>query len=99
MNEEKKCLVWSCDPYLLLWNIFQGQWVCMAVCSDGSYDIEKGLMYSFPVTIKDGKWSIVQGLAIDDFSRDKMTVTMKELQEERDEAIKVCAWQYTVPKL
>lgn len=69
---------------------FQGEWVSMAVCSDGSYEIEKGLMYSFPVTIKGGKWSIVQGLSIDDFSREKMTITMKELIGERDEALEVC---------
>ena len=62
----------------------------MAVCSDGSYGIEKGVMYSFPVTIKDGKWSIVQGLSINDFSREKMDNTLKELQGERDEAKDVC---------
>ena len=62
----------------------------MVVVSDGSYGVEKGLMYSFPVNIKDHKWSVVQGLDIDDFSRQKMDLTMKELQEERDEALKVC---------
>ncbi|MDX1513309.1 MAG: malate dehydrogenase [Gammaproteobacteria bacterium] len=59
-------------------------WVSMAVPSDGSYDIPEGLIYSFPVTTDNGEWSIVQGLDIDDFSREKMTATQKELEEERD---------------
>ncbi|HEY5703200.1 MAG TPA: malate dehydrogenase [Gammaproteobacteria bacterium] len=59
-------------------------WVSMAVPSDGSYDIPEGLMYSFPVTCKGGKYSIVQGLEIDDFSRGKMDATQKELEEEKD---------------
>lgn len=62
----------------------------MAVISDGSYEIEEGLMYSFPVTIKNGKYSIVQGLEIDDSARDKMNVTMKELKEEREMALAAC---------
>jgi malate dehydrogenase len=61
-----------------------GDWVSMAVPSDGSYGIEKGLIYSFPVTCKDGDYSIVQGLEIDDFSRERMQVTEQELREERD---------------
>ena len=59
-------------------------WVSMAIPSDGSYDVEKGLIYSFPVTCKGGKYEIVQGLAIDDFSRERMDATAKELSEERD---------------
>ena len=59
-------------------------WVSMAVPSDGSYGIPEGLMYSFPVTCKGGKYSIVQGLENDDFSRQKMDATKKELEEERD---------------
>jgi malate dehydrogenase len=59
-------------------------WVSMGVYSDGSYGVEKGLIYSFPATCKDGKWSIVQGLNIDAFSQEKMKATEKELQEERD---------------
>lgn len=59
-------------------------WVSMAVPSDGSYGIPEGLMYSFPVTCKGGKYSIVQGLENDDFSRKKMDATKKELEEERD---------------
>ncbi|MFP5383562.1 MAG: malate dehydrogenase [Gammaproteobacteria bacterium] len=62
----------------------EGDWVSMAVYSDGSYGIDKGLIYSFPVTCKNGDWQIVQGLAISDFSREKMKATEKELQEERD---------------
>lgn len=58
--------------------------VSMAVYADGSYDIDKGLIYSFPCTCKDGKWSIVQGLEVTDFSRQKMAETETELQEERD---------------
>ncbi|WP_412852305.1 malate dehydrogenase [Ectothiorhodospira shaposhnikovii] len=61
-----------------------GDWVSMAVPSDGSYGIEEGLIYSFPVTCKNGDYSIVQGLEIDAFSRQRMTVTEQELREERD---------------
>ncbi|TFH68953.1 malate dehydrogenase [Gammaproteobacteria bacterium LSUCC0057] len=61
-----------------------GDWVSMGVYSDGSYGIAEGLIYSFPCTCKDGDWSIVQGLAINDFSRAKMSATEQELCEERD---------------
>jgi len=61
-----------------------GEVVSMGVYSDGSYDIDKGLIYSFPCVCTDGDWSIVQGLEVTDFSRQKMTETEKELQEERD---------------
>lgn len=60
----------------------KGDWVSMAVVSDGSYDTPKGVIYGFPVTCEGGKWSIVQGLEIDAFSRAKMDATAKELQEE-----------------
>jgi malate dehydrogenase len=59
-------------------------WVSMAVPSDGSYGVPEGLIYSFPVTAGNGEWKIVQGLDIDDFSGEKMKVTQKELEEERD---------------
>ena len=62
----------------------------MGVFSDGSYDTPKGVMFSFPITIKDRKWSIVQGLPIRDFARQKLEATGKELCEERDEAMAVC---------
>jgi malate dehydrogenase len=62
----------------------EGDWVSMAVLSDGSYGVPEGLIYSFPVTTKNGDWQIVQGLEIDDFSRGKMDATAAELVEERD---------------
>ena len=58
--------------------------VSMGVYSDGSYGIDKGLIYSYPVTCANGDWSIVEGREINDFSREKMTATERELQEERD---------------
>jgi malate dehydrogenase len=61
-----------------------GDWVSMAVPSDGSYDIPEGVIYSYPVTCKSGEYSIVQGLEINDFSRGKMQATHRELLEERD---------------
>jgi malate dehydrogenase len=64
-------------------------WVSMGVASDGSYGIPEGLMYSFPVTCKDGDYSIVQGLEIDEFSQSKMDATQKELEEERDAVAKI----------
>ena len=61
-----------------------GDWVSMAVPSDGSYGIPEGVIYSYPVTCKDGKYHIVQGLRVNEFSRAKMDATHKELLEERD---------------
>jgi malate dehydrogenase len=58
--------------------------VSMGVYSDGSYGIEAGLIYSFPVTCSGGDWQIVQGLDVNEFSRDKMRLTEAELVEERD---------------
>lgn len=58
--------------------------VSMGVYSDGSYDIQKGLIYSFPVTCSGGDWKIEQGLSINAFSRGKMSATETELAEERD---------------
>ncbi|MDA8016481.1 MAG: malate dehydrogenase [Thermoanaerobaculia bacterium] len=60
-----------------------GDWVSMAVPSDGSYGIEGGIVYSYPVTCRDGRYEIVQGLDIDDFSRHRMDATEAELHEER----------------
>jgi malate dehydrogenase len=59
-------------------------WVSMAVPSDGSYGVAEGIVYSFPVRCKDGRWEIVQGLDISDFSRKRMKLTEAELLEERD---------------
>jgi malate dehydrogenase len=61
-----------------------GAWVTMGVPSDGSYGIPKEVLYGFPVTCKNGQYEIVQGLAIDEFSRGKMNATLKELTDERD---------------
>ena len=61
-----------------------GDWVSMGVYSDGSYGIAEGLIYSFPCVCKDGDWEIVQGLDINEFSREKMEATENELAEERD---------------
>jgi malate dehydrogenase len=61
-----------------------GDWVSMGIPSDGSYGIPEGVIYSYPVTCSGGDYRIVQGLPIDDFSRDKMTATHRELLEERD---------------
>ena len=65
----------------------------MGVFSDGSYGTPEGVMFSFPVQIKDRKWTIVQGLKVDDFAKEKLELTGKELCEEREEAMSVCsAW-------
>jgi len=61
----------------------EGEIISMAVASDGSYDVPKDLIYSFPVTCKDGKYHIVHGLSIDEFSRKKMDLTAAELVEEK----------------
>ncbi|GLW65743.1 malate dehydrogenase [Actinomadura rubrobrunea] len=62
----------------------EGDWTSMAVPSDGSYGVPEGLISSFPVTCKDGRWEIVQGLEIDDFSRARIDASVKELADERD---------------
>ncbi len=61
-----------------------GDWVSMGIISDGSYGIEKGLVYSFPVTCVGGEYKIVQDLAPDEFSRERMRITERELIEERE---------------
>ncbi len=62
----------------------EGDWVSMAVASDGSYGVPEGIISSFPVTTKNGDWEIVQGLEIDDFSRARIDASVAELVEERD---------------
>jgi len=62
----------------------EGDWISMGVPSDGSYGIPAGVIYGFPVTCKNGQYEIVQGLAINEFSRARMDATHKELLEERD---------------
>ncbi len=61
-----------------------GDWVSMAIVSDGSYGVPEGLISSFPCVCKDGEYSIVQGLDINDFSRGKIDASTGELAEERD---------------
>jgi len=61
-----------------------GDWVSMGVPSDGSYGIAEGVIYGYPVTCKNGDYQIVQGLSINDFSRQRMDATHKELLEERE---------------
>ncbi|WP_081909001.1 malate dehydrogenase [Deinococcus sp. YIM 77859] len=67
----------------------EGEWVSMAVPSDGSYGIPEGLIYGFPVRTRNGQYEIVQGLEISDFSRGKMDATARELEEEREEVRKL----------
>ena len=61
----------------------EGDWVSMAVVSDGSYDVPEGLVSSFPVTTSDGDWQIVPGLDINDFSRARIDASTAELADER----------------
>ena len=61
----------------------EGDWVSMAIPSDGSYGVEEGVIYSYPVTCRDGEYHVVQGLERDDFSKQKMAATEQELREER----------------
>ncbi len=60
-----------------------GDWVSMAVPSTGAYGIEPGIIYSYPCTCADGDYTIVEGLDVDAFSREKMDATDAELREER----------------
>ncbi|WP_219416336.1 malate dehydrogenase [Pseudonocardia nigra] len=62
----------------------EGDWTSAAIPSDGSYGVAEGIISSFPVTSKNGKWEIVQGLEINDFSRQRIDASVQELQEERD---------------
>jgi malate dehydrogenase len=61
-----------------------GDWTSMAIPSDGSYGVPEGIISSFPVTVKDGKYEIVQGLEINEFSRTRIDASVAELVEERD---------------
>jgi len=60
-----------------------GKWVTMGIPSDGSYGIPEGVMYGFPVVCENGEYKIVQGLEVDEFSRERMNFTLAELEEER----------------
>jgi malate dehydrogenase len=59
------------------------------VPSDGSYDVDEGLISSFPCTCSGGEWSIVEGLEINDFAREKIEATVNELREEREAVSKL----------
>lgn len=62
----------------------------MGVVSDGSYGVPKDIVYSFPVSVENKQWRIVQGLNVDDFARSKFDVTASELLEEKEEATAIC---------
>lgn len=68
-----------------------GEYVSMGVISDGSYGAPKDIVFSFPVQIQNRQWKIVQGLSVDEFTRTKLDLTAKELLEEKEEAMAVCA--------
>ncbi len=60
-----------------------GKWVTMGVPSNGEYDIPAGVMFGYPVTCANGEYTLVEGLSIDEFSRERINVTLNELEEER----------------
>ena len=62
----------------------QGKWVTMGIPSDGWYDIPKDIMFGFAVTTENGEYKVVEGLPVDEFSRERINVTLKELQEEQE---------------
>jgi malate dehydrogenase len=62
----------------------QDDWVSMAVPSDGRYGVEEGLISGFPCTCANGEWTVVEGLEIDDFSRQRIDASVDELRTERD---------------
>ena len=62
----------------------EGDWVTMGVPADGSYGIPEGTMFGYPCTCKDGKYTVVQGIELSEFSKSRIQATLKELQEERD---------------
>jgi malate dehydrogenase len=61
-----------------------GDWISMGVPADGSYGIPEGVLYGYPVTCKSGKYEVVKGIEVSEFSRKRMDATLKELHEERD---------------
>jgi malate dehydrogenase len=67
----------------------EGDWVSMAVPSDGSYGVPEGIVSSFPCVCRDGEWEIVQGLEIDDWSRQRIDASVAELQSERDTVVEL----------
>ena len=69
----------------------EGDWVSMAVPSDGSYGVDEGLISSFPCTCADGEWSIVQGLEVNDFAKEKIEATVERAPRERDAVKKLAS--------
>ena len=69
----------------------EGDWHSVAVCSDGSYGVEKGLICSFPIRTRGGKWEIVQNVALNEFSRGKTDASVAELKEEKALVIELIA--------
>ena len=65
------------------WALGSDEWVTMGVPSDGSYGIPEGLVFGFPCECKGGSFKIIQGLEIDEYSREKINKTLKELEDER----------------
>jgi malate dehydrogenase len=61
-----------------------GDWVTMGIASDGSYGIPEGVIYGYPVSVRNGQYQVVKGIPLSDFSRARMEATLKELHEERD---------------
>ncbi|XP_037921361.1 malate dehydrogenase, cytoplasmic-like isoform X3 [Hermetia illucens] len=81
----------ACDQMHDWWNgTRRGEFVSMSVLSDGSYGIPKDIFYSFPVQIRNKKWRIVKGLPIDEFAREKLDASARELVEEKEEALALC---------
>ena len=72
-----------------LYGTAEGDWVSMAVPTDGSYDVPEGIISSFPCRCAGGKWEIVQGLDVPDFSRQRIDKTVDELLQERDAVMKL----------
>lgn len=62
----------------------EGDWVSMGLPSDGSYGVAEGVIYGYPATCRGGRYEIVQGLEVSEFSKARMQATLKELHEERD---------------
>ncbi len=76
----------SAIDHMRTWSLgtAEGDWVSMGIPSDGSYGVAPGIIFSYPVTCKNGEYTIVQGLDIDQFSQDRLNVTEQELREERE---------------
>ena len=76
--------------HMRLWVRGSQDWTSMAVAADGSYGVPPGLVFSFPVICEGGDWRIVPDLAINDFGRERLAATQRELEEERDAVERLC---------